>query len=136
VAKRKRAAPATMPEAPHSRTQGHRPSGVQRVATVWEDSAPTQELLDLFSEGDEEGAALAALRLYAMVPRVVGNRTKMRDPELDARARWLVPFMNGDTRLGAVLEASALPESDAVHALCVLLRRGIVVLGETPPQNS
>jgi hypothetical protein len=88
----------------------------------------TAELLSRFAEGDEEGANLAAIRLFAAVPRMVKDRKDLRDPELDMRARWLVPFIDGMARLGAVLEASALPTTDGVHALCVLLTRGIVSL--------
>ncbi len=64
----------------------------------------------------------------ASVPAVVATRARVRSAVLDARARWMLPFIDGQTRLGDVLERSGLPPEDARYAVGELVRTGIVAL--------
>ncbi len=68
----------------------------------------------------------------ASVPAVVATRARVRSTALDARARWMLPFIDGRTRLGDVLERSGLPFDDARYAVGELVRVGIVALRPAP----
>jgi hypothetical protein len=47
---------------------------------------------------------------------------------LDARARWMLAFIDGETTLGGVLASGGLPIDDAREAVAELVLKGIVVL--------
>jgi hypothetical protein len=95
-----------------------RPSGV-RLATV-----PVQELLRRYAAIDGDATATILERTH--VPIVVAEGSSLRDFVLDARARWLLPFIDGHSPLLLVLEQSGMPRADAIEAFCALLEHGIV----------
>ena len=117
----------------------HRPSGVRRTAEAaapdarWLTAAsqvPVDEVLRLFAEGNDEAAVACGESFFerSYVPVMAAGPRDLRDATLDMRARWLVPFIDGESPLPRVLESSALPAADALHAICVLLEQKLVVL--------
>jgi hypothetical protein len=62
------------------------------------------------------------------VPVVVATTAVIRSTVLDARARWMLAFIDGETTLGRVLPSGGLPIDDAREAISELVLRGIVVL--------
>lgn len=101
-----------------------RPSGVRAVVL------PVDELLYRFAVGDREGAVAAAGVILdrSHVPLLLAAGSELADAMLDARARWLLPFIDGLTPLALVLDHCGLPRADALEAFCELLERGIVAL--------
>lgn len=101
-----------------------RPSGVRRV------SPSVHDLLDNVGEGDvatiEMGGPLVEMEWR--VPVIVAEDRGTRDLVLDARARWLLPFIDGETPVVMVLENSGMPQADAVEAFCALLNHEVVAL--------
>ena len=62
------------------------------------------------------------------IPMVVATTTEIRTAILDARARWMLAFIDGETTLGRVLASGGLPIDDAREAVAELVLQGIVVL--------
>jgi hypothetical protein len=62
------------------------------------------------------------------IPVVVASPAEIRSTVLDARARWMLAFIDGQTKLGAVLASGGLPIDDAREAVAELVLQGIVVL--------
>ncbi len=62
------------------------------------------------------------------VPIVVATTVEIRSSVLDARARWMLAFIDGETTLGRVLACAGLPIDDAREAVAELVLQGIVVL--------
>lgn len=115
----------------------HRPSGVRRAAAKqpgqWLTAAsqvPVDDVLRLFDAGDDEAALARGQAFFerGYVPVMTAGPRDLRDAPLDMRARWLVPFIDGENPLPRVLESSALPPADALHAICVLIDLKLVVL--------
>ncbi len=104
-----------------------RPSEVRKRALV---DVPLDELLYRFAMGDREGAVHAAETVLAasQVPAIRDPRRAAGDGDLDACARWLIPFVVGVTPLDRVRAESGLPLPVALQAFCELLERKIVVL--------
>ena len=119
------------------RSSQHRPSGVRRAAAKqpgqWLTAAsavPVDDVLRLFAEGDDDAALERGQAFFerGYVPVLTAGPRDLRDAPLDMRARWLVPFIDGETALPRVLESSALRRVDALHAICVLIDLKLVVL--------
>ena len=91
----------TLPETAAREVPTWRPSGLRRVT------------LDAFAGG------------HVPVLRIAGAAI---DRDLDARARWLLPLIDGTASLERVFVLSGMPTSDALQAMCELLERKIVVL--------
>jgi len=101
-----------------------RPSGVRRVSP---------SVLDLLEQvGDAEVSTRDTSgpigEMEWRVPVIVAEDKITRDLVLDARARWLLPFIDGDTPLAIILENSGMPQADAVEAFCALLEHEVVAL--------
>ena len=64
----------------------------------------------------------------ASVPVVVATRSEIRSTVLDARARWMLAFIDGQNSLGRVLASGGLPIDDAREAIAELVLQGIVTL--------
>jgi hypothetical protein len=62
------------------------------------------------------------------VPVVVASVGEIRSTVLDARARWMLAFIDGKMTLGGVLASGGLPIDDAREAVAELVLQGIVVL--------
>jgi hypothetical protein len=62
------------------------------------------------------------------IPVVVATRAEIRSTVLDARARWMLAFIDGQMTLGRVLASGGLPIDDAREAIAELVLQGIVVL--------
>jgi hypothetical protein len=62
------------------------------------------------------------------IPVVVASVVEIRSTVLDARARWMLAFIDGETTLGRVLASGGLPIDDAREAVAELVLQGIVVL--------
>ena len=62
------------------------------------------------------------------IPVVVASAAEIRSMVLDARARWMLAFIDGETTLGLVLASGGLPIDDAREAVADLVLQGIVVL--------
>jgi hypothetical protein len=62
------------------------------------------------------------------VPVIVATRAEIRSTVLDARARWMLAFIDGEATLGRVLASGGLPLDDAREAVADLVLQGIVVL--------
>jgi hypothetical protein len=62
------------------------------------------------------------------VPVVVATKAQIRSTLLDARARWMLAFIDGETTLGRVLASGGLPIDDAREAMAELVLEGIVLL--------
>jgi hypothetical protein len=89
-----------------------RPSGVRRaVASV------SDVLADVAGAPPDQ--------VLARVPRVA---TDPRGCALDARARWLVAFVDGRSTFEEVVTKSGLPAVDGLLGACELVALGVVVL--------
>jgi hypothetical protein len=104
-----------------------------KATSTWLTAAsqvPVDDVLRLFDLGEDEAALQRGQAFFerGYVPVVSAGPREMRDAPIDMRARWLVPFIDGESPLPRVLEASALPQADALHAICVLLDQRLVVL--------
>jgi hypothetical protein len=62
------------------------------------------------------------------IPVVVASKAEIRAKPLDARAAWMVAFIDGEATLGRVLASGGLPIDDARDAIAELVLLGIVVL--------
>jgi aminopeptidase-like protein len=67
----------------------------------------------------------------AYVPSIV-TRSRVREAELDLRALWMLPFIDGESRLADVLLRSGLPVDEARAAVGELVTSGIVALRRAP----
>jgi hypothetical protein len=62
------------------------------------------------------------------VPVRVADGEQVHAARLDARARWMLSFIDGRSVLGHVLSISGLPLEDAREGVSELVVRGLVVL--------
>jgi len=62
------------------------------------------------------------------VPVRVADDEQIRASRLDARARWMLSFVDGRSVLGHVISISGLPLEDAREGVSELVLRGLVVL--------
>lgn len=63
------------------------------------------------------------------VPVCVADEVTVRLAPIDARARWMLAFIDGRSALSTVLASAGLPIEDAREAVSELVLRGIVRLG-------
>jgi hypothetical protein len=106
-----------------------RPSGVRRAV------GNASELLHKLAarDVDDEGGG----SIYEVLERtavVVGAPGRVDLMSLDARARWLLPFLDGTASVERAMQSSGMPPVDALLAMCELVARGIVSLA--PPRSS
>jgi hypothetical protein len=62
------------------------------------------------------------------VPVRVATNAEVLAARLDARARWMLSFVDGRSVLGHVISTSGLPLEDARDGVAELVLRGLVVL--------
>jgi hypothetical protein len=62
------------------------------------------------------------------VPIRVASDDEVHAARLDARARWMLSFVDGRSVLGHVISTSGLPVEDARDGVSELVLRGLVVL--------
>lgn len=62
------------------------------------------------------------------VPVRVATADEVHAARLDARARWMLSFIDGRSVLGHVISISGLPLEDAREGVGELVLRGLVVL--------
>jgi hypothetical protein len=65
----------------------------------------------------------------ACVPVRVADEVTVRLAPIDARARWMLAFIDGRSALATVLASAGLPIEDAREAVNELVLQGIVTLG-------
>lgn len=106
-----------------------RPSGVRRAV-----GNASELLYKLAAEG---GAREPGGSIYEVLERtatIVATPIMLRATSLDARARWLIPFLDADASVEDAMRASGMAPVDALLGMCELVARGIVVLA--PPRES
>jgi hypothetical protein len=92
--------------------------------------APIDELLYRFSMGDFKGALAVAEALLdeERIPIVMVPPDLLVHMRLDHREAFLVSFIDGQSSLDAVLQASGMPMLEGLRAICELIEKKIIGL--------
>ena len=114
-----------------------RPSGVRRAvgnASELLHKLAANDADDADADDDQRrgGSIYDVLDRTAIVVRVP---TRVNLASLDARARWLLPFLDGKTSVELAMQSSGMPLVDALIAMCELVARGVVRLGPAQPKE-
>jgi hypothetical protein len=99
-----------------------RPSGVRRAV------GSASDLLHRLSTMSDDDTRTPVYGVLAKVPVLVTTPERLRVLALDARARWVLPFIDGARTVELVAEATGVPLVDALLALCELVAREVIAL--------